>query len=92
MVKCSVSQCKGCKTVFNAKWYRWTHGDGPWVPEGYHYSEYVIEQQKCPECYSGNLSLIGKVHISRKERKLLTIDFGECSPLLFPQTSNQKLI
>lgn len=83
MVKCSLYQCKNCKTVFNAKWYRWMHDDGPWVPEGYHYDEYIIGEQKCPECNSNKLSFMGKVYISRKERKLLTITLDKC-PLLNP--------
>jgi len=88
MVKCNAYQCKDCKIVFNAKWYRWSHDDGPWAPEPWYYDEYIIEEQQCPECGSNKLSSIGKTHISRKERKLLTITLDK-SPLLNPQTMKE---
>lgn len=95
MVKCSQYQCNECKTVFNASWYLWGY-DGPFVIER-HYDEHNADKQRCPECGSNRLSFIGKVHITRKERMLLTTNFEECKNLyyLFPPmiiTGNQKLI
>ena len=84
MVKCSVYQCKDCKTVFTGKWYRWTNDDGPWIPEPYYYEEYTADKQKCPECGSNKLSFTGKVHISRKKRESMTITLDKC-PLLNPR-------
>ena len=75
MVKCSIYQCKNCKTIFNAKWYLWGY-DGPFVIER-HYDEWNVDKQKCPNCGEVDIVYIGKVHITRKERILLTTNFEE---------------
>lgn len=35
-----------------------------------------MDNQKCPDCGSGNLNLLGKTHITRKERNLLITNYG----------------
>ena len=74
MVKCSIYQCKECKTVFPAKWYVGGY-DGPFVIERW-YDEHNMDRQKCPECKSKNLSYLGKNHIRRKQMKKLVTNFG----------------
>lgn len=73
MVKCSQYQCNDCKTVFNAKWYLWGY-DGPFVIER-HYDEYNADKQTCPECGNTDINYIGRVHITKRERILLTLNF-----------------
>ena len=36
-----------------------------------------MDKQKCPDCNNNNLDFIGKIHISRNQRKLLVDNYKE---------------
>jgi len=90
MVKCSLYQCRNCKTVFLARWYVWGY-DGPFVIERY-YDEHNMDAEKCPDCSSSNLDFIGKTHITRKQRKLLITNYDEAKAQHLYYFSAPKLV